>query len=132
MVKRLMRRKQLSPQQDAEIYIKMKTDKPGLEEKFISSSKGRVEREVLEVKVETSTARAHQKLHITTGDEVKEALPKNYSVKCTETELTESEEQAEPSMSCIQKKPETDGSSCPVEEEAILQHKSSDAGDDLL
>ncbi|KAL7858668.1 hypothetical protein AOLI_G00187700 [Acnodon oligacanthus] len=34
-------------------------------------------------------------------------------------------------MSCIQKNPETDGSSCPIEEEAILQHKPSDAGDDL-
>ncbi|XP_049325084.1 uncharacterized protein LOC103022234 isoform X6 [Astyanax mexicanus] len=41
MAKRLIRRKQLSPQQDAEIHIKNKTDKLGLEERFISSSKGR-------------------------------------------------------------------------------------------
>ncbi|KAL7858662.1 hypothetical protein AOLI_G00187640 [Acnodon oligacanthus] len=102
------------------------------------------------VKPEMSTARTHQKLQTTTRDEVKEALPKSYSVKCTATELTaekvqersespkkflkiiESEEQAKPSMSCIQKNPETDGSSCPVEEEAILQHKPSEDGDDLV
>ncbi|XP_036419034.1 uncharacterized protein LOC118802695 isoform X2 [Colossoma macropomum] len=251
MAKRLIRQKQLSPQQDAEIYIKMKTDKPGLEEKFISSFKGRgvfstanfckgdfvleyrgqlltqnltqknisetvfifdfqwrgkywsvdasVEDKSLgrlvndehkkpnckikvvevdgtphlclfalrdispgeeitynygdsdwpwrkQVKPEASTVRAHQKLLITTGDEVKETLPKSYSLKCTETKLTaekvqerseslriiESEEQAEPSVSCIQKKPETDWSSCPVEEEASSQHKPSDAGDDLV
>ncbi|XP_036431265.1 uncharacterized protein LOC118811210 [Colossoma macropomum] len=251
MAKRLIRQKQLSPQQDAEIYIKMKTDKPGLEEKFISSFKGRgvfstanfckgdfvleyrgqlltqnltqknisetvfifdfqwrgkywsvdasVEDKSLgrlvndehkkpnckikvvevdgtphlclfalrdispgeeitynygdsdwpwrkQVKPEASTVRAHQKLLITTGDEVKETLPKSYSLKCTETKVTaekvqerseslriiESEEQAEPSVSCIQKKPETDWSSYPVEEEASSQHKPSDAGDDLV
>ncbi|XP_049321900.1 mediator of DNA damage checkpoint protein 1-like isoform X3 [Astyanax mexicanus] len=239
MAKRLIRRKQLSPQQDAEIHIKNKTDKLGLEERFISSSKGRgvfatanfskgdfileyrgqlltqnliqninsgtvfifdfqwrgkywsvdasvedkslgrlvndehkkpnckikvVEvdgmptlclfalRDILpgeeinynygdsdwpwrkQVKPEASTAKTLQKPLITTGEE-------NYPVKCAKRALTasrvqekreaprksftimESEEQGEHSVSCIQKSPETDCSSCPVIDEDSSQDK---------
>ncbi|XP_049321904.1 uncharacterized protein LOC125782303 isoform X7 [Astyanax mexicanus] len=248
MAKRLIRRKQLSPQQDAEIHIKNKTDKLGLEERFISSSKGRgvfatanfskgdfileyrgqlltqnliqninsgtvfifdfqwrgkywsvdasvedkslgrlvndehkkpnckikvVEvdgmptlclfalRDILpgeeinynygdsdwpwrkQVKPEASTAKTLQKPLITTGEE-------NYPVKCAKRALTasrvqekreaprksftimESEEQGEHSVSCIQKSPETDCSSCPVIDEDSSQDKPLGAAENQM